>query len=168
MWLGVLFAGIILVGFVAFTGAPYVPSKRADVQRAFTELYPLSSDDVLVDIGSGDGVVLRVASRRGARAIGYEIHPLLVWLSRWLSRHDDQVSVRAANFWKTALPPDVTVVYTFGEVRDINRMYRYVQSAATDLRREIAFISYAFEVTSVDAEKTVGAHHLYRIRPLHT
>ena len=67
----------IIVGFSAFMGAPYLPSHRRDVARAFDELYPLSSSDVLLDIGSGDGVVLRQASKRGARAIGYEIHPLL-------------------------------------------------------------------------------------------
>ena len=37
---------IILVGFSAFTGAPYVPSHRRDVARAFRELYPLSAGDV--------------------------------------------------------------------------------------------------------------------------
>lgn len=166
MWLWILFAGIVLVGFVAFTGAPYVPSKRSDLRRAFTELYPLSDRDVLVDIGSGDGVVLREASRCGARAVGYEIHPILVWLSRWLSRHDKRVDVCAVNFWKTPLPSDVTVVYTFGEDRDIGRMYTYVQAQATELNHNIMFISYAFEVAGVSAAKTVGAHHLYEIRPL--
>ena len=74
-----ILAIVILVGFSAFTGAPYVPSHRRDVARAFRELYSLDANDVLVDIGSGDGVVLRQASQRGARAVGYEIHPLLVF-----------------------------------------------------------------------------------------
>ena len=89
-------AVVLLFGFVAFTGAPYVPSRRRDLQKAFDELYRLKKTDMLVDIGSGDGVVLREASRRGARAIGYELQPLLVLISRWLSRHDEKVSVRVA------------------------------------------------------------------------
>jgi len=48
-------AVVLLFGFVAFTGAPYVPSRRRDLQKAFDELYRLKKTDVLVDIGSGGG-----------------------------------------------------------------------------------------------------------------
>lgn len=166
MWLWVVLGLIVLVGFVAFTGAPYVPSKRRDVERAFSELYPLDSADVVVDIGSGDGVVLREVSRRGATAIGYEIHPLLVLVSRFVSRHDPKVSVRLANFWRTPLPKEVTAVYTFGDARDIKKMYAKVQQEATRLGKTIAFISYAFDVPGLAFDKTVGAHHLYMVKSL--
>lgn len=165
IWLVVICCIVVGIGFVAFTGAPYVPSKRRDVRRALTELYPLSDRDVLVDIGSGDGIVLREASTRGARAVGYEIHPVLVLLARWLSRTDERVTVRQANFWRTDLPDDVTVVYTFGDGRDINKMAAYVQQQADRLGHELAFISYAF-ATSKTPDKTVGAHHLYIVKPL--
>ncbi len=167
MWLWVGFAVIISIGFVAFTGAPYVPSKRSDLKRAFTELYPLSSRDTLVDIGSGDGVVLREAARYGARAVGYEIHPFLVVVSWLLSRGNDRIHVRLANFWRTELPGETTVVYTFGEDRDIKRMYDKVQSEATRLEKQLAFISYAFEIHGIKPTKSVGAHHLYMVKPLH-
>lgn len=166
MWLALVGIGIVLVGFVAFTGAPYVPSKRGDIVRCFSELYRLNKKDVLVDIGSGDGVVLRAASKKGARAVGYEIHPVLVVISRLLSYGDKNVSVRLANFWRTPLPDDTTVVYTFGEDRDIEKMYQKVQNEATRLGYTIRFISYAFEVPNVTINKTVGAHHLYIVKPL--
>lgn len=156
----------MLVGFVAFTGAPYVPSKRKDIERALTELYPLGAADTLVDIGSGDGVVLRAASRHGARAVGYEIHPVLVLVSRVLSRGDAKVTVRLANFWRTELPAETTVVYTFGDARDIQKMYVKVQQEASRLSQPLAFISYAFDVPGIMPVKTVGAHHLYEIKPL--
>lgn len=158
--------GIVLfVGFVALTGAPYLPSKFSDIQRAFRELYRLDENDVLVDIGSGDGIVLREASRLGAQAIGYEIHPLLVIVSRWLSRHDPRVTVQLANLWQKPLPDDVTVVYAFGDKRDIGRMLGRVQDEATRLGREIAFISYGFEIADRRPIKSVGAHHLYVVAP---
>ena len=103
MWLWVVAIIVVLVGFVAFTGAPYVPSKRRDVARAFEELYKLTAKDVLVDIGSGDGVVLREAARHGANAVGYEIHPLLVLVAKVLSRGNAHVHVKLANFWRTPL-----------------------------------------------------------------
>ncbi len=166
MWLWVIAGIIVLVGFVAFTGAPYVPSKRRDVAKAFDELYPLSGKDTLVDIGSGDGIVLRMASNYGAKAVGYEIHPILVVVSRFLSRGDTNVRVRLANFWRTPLPNDTTVVYTFGEARDIAKMYAWVQMESSRLGRELAFISYAFTIAGVKPAKTVGAHHLYKVKPL--
>lgn len=162
-----IFAVIVLVvGFAVFTGAPYVPSKPKEVRLALSKLYRLRSKDVLVDIGSGDGLVLRAASRRGARAIGYEINPVLVWLSRWLSRHYDGVEVRLANFWRRSLPDDVTVVYTFGDSRDIRRMYDRVVSEATRINRPIWLISYGFKVPKVKHMRREGAHLLYHCEPL--
>lgn len=156
---------VTMFGFVAFTGAPYVPSRRRDLQRAFNELYQLKEADSLVDIGSGDGVVLREASRRGARAIGYELHPLLVLLSRWLSRGDKKVSVRLANFWRTPLPDDTTVVYLFGDGRDIAKMVQYLQCQTNRIDRDIWLISYGFEAADLELKRTVGAHNLYLLRP---
>lgn len=166
MWLIVIAIIALAIGFVALTGAPYVPSKRKDLEIAFTKLYPLSENDVLVDIGSGDGIVLRAASKKGAKAIGYEIHPVLVAISRYLSRHDPSVRIAFANFWKSELPADTTVVYTFGDGRDIAKMYQVVQTAADIHGKTIAFISYGFEVPGKLPLKTVGAHHLYRVSSL--
>ena len=77
--IGVL-AFVFLFGVVAFIGAPYVPSHKKYVRRAF-EHFGFGEGDVLVDAGSGDGIVLRIASKQGMRAIGYEINPVLVLIS---------------------------------------------------------------------------------------
>ena len=59
-WLWILALIIILTfGVVVFHGSPYVPSHVSHVRQSLTELYNLSDKDVLVDIGSGDGLVLR-------------------------------------------------------------------------------------------------------------
>lgn len=166
MWLFIFAVVVVGVGFVAFTGAPYVPSKRRDIERAFTELYALGTKDVLVDIGSGDGVVLRAASSKGAHAIGYELHPFLVWISKFLSRNDDNVMIMLANFWNVEIPANTTVVYTFGDARDIQKMYDKVVREATRIDHSLQFISYGFEVPGIIAQKTVGAHHLYSVQPL--
>lgn len=162
-----ILAGIVLLaGFTVFTGAPYVPSKPREVRRALTKLYRLSAGDVLVDIGSGDGLVLRLARERGARAVGYEINPILIWIARWMSRRDSGVDVRLANFWRHPLPDDTTVVYTFGDDRDIRRMYDRIVSEATRLGRPIWLISYGFKVPREKPIRTEGAHLLYRCHPL--
>ena len=152
-WLWLLALLIVAFGFVVFRGAPYVPSQKRHVIRAFTELYALDDDDVLVDIGSGDGIVLREAARRGATAIGYELNPILVFISRFLSRREPNVRVYLADFWFVALPPETTVVYTFGESRDIEKMAQKVASEADRLQKPILFISYGFAVPGIDHVK---------------
>ena len=164
IWMGI---GLVaLFGFVAFFGAPYVPSKKRDVEQAFDELYQLNENDTLVDIGSGDGLVLRAAARRGARAVGYELNPVLVLISRLLSRRQPNVTVYLANFWRSTLPATTTVVYTFGDSRDIVKMYKKVEATAVELGRPVSFISYGFEVPGLAPKKQVGAYHLYSVEPL--
>ena len=122
---------ILLFCVTALTGAPYVPSHRRDVQRALTQLYSLGPEDCLVDMGSGDGVVLKIARQQGARAFGVELNPLLVLLSRWRLRGDTKAMVVCGNLYRTNFPAGTTVVYTFGDSRDIAQMAAHVQQQAT-------------------------------------
>ena len=158
---------VILFGFVVFRGAPYVPSKRREIVQAFTELYALDADDLLVDIGSGDGIVLREAARQGARAVGYELNPILVLISRVISRKEKNIRVVLADFWRVKLPDETTVVYTFGESRDIARMAKKVASEANRLGKPLAFISFGFKVPGQEPLKNIGAYYLYQYTPLH-
>lgn len=164
----IVFLIVILFGFVVFRGAPYVPSKKGDVKRALSDLYPLGEDDTLVDIGSGDGLVLREAAKRGARAVGYELNPILVVVSRWLSRAEPLVTIYFADFWRAPLPQATTVVYTFGDSRDITRMTNKVAETATVLGRPLMFISYGIAVPGLMPVKQLGPHFLYLIEPLHS
>jgi len=104
IWGWIVGVAILLFGLIVFRGAPYVPSQKRYVRQAFDELYPLGIRDVLVDVGSGDGIVLRLAAERGAQAIGYELNPLLVIISRWLSRYDDCIRRETSRFLVDATP----------------------------------------------------------------
>lgn len=168
VWFWLLFAVILVFGFVVFRGAPYVPSRKKELVRAFNELYPLDEYDVLIDIGSGDGVVLREAARQGARAIGYELNPILVLISRMLSRHQPRIKTYLADFWFVQLPSETTVVYVFGESRDITKMASKVAQEAKRLNKPLAFISYGFAVPNIQHVKKVGAYYLYQFDALHT
>lgn len=167
----VMIAGLVLAIFLltALVGAPYVPTHRHQAVWVFEHLRPLTPRDVVLDIGSGDGVVLGAAAQQGAQAIGYEINPLLVWVSRLrLRRYGDSVQVVLRDFWRAPFPASTTVVYTFGESRDIARMYARVQAEATRLGRPLELISYGFAVPDQSAVRHERAHYLYHITPLHS
>lgn len=165
-WVALAGFFIVLFGFVVFRGAPYVPSQKKYVRAIFNELYPLSKKDVLVDVGSGDGVVLRLASERGARAVGYELNPLLVIIARFLSRRDNRVKVYLADFWVTSLPAETTVVYGFMVTRDMKKIVKKMQEEANQLQRELAFITYGNQIRGRVPEATQSAYYLYRFYPL--
>lgn len=160
---------VILFGFVVFFGAPYVPSKRKELQRVFDDLYNLTDKDTLVDIGSGDGVVLRVAAEKGVRrAVGYELNIVLVLLSRFLSRNHKNVSVVMGNSWQVQFPPETTVAYLFGVSRDMEKHARKFQQQANRLGRPLALVVYGHKIPHMTPLRTLGAHHLYTFTPLHT
>lgn len=168
MTLLLIVGGVLLVlfGGIAFIGAPYVPSKRRELRAVFRDLYPLSSTDVLVDIGSGDGVVLREAATYGARAIGYELNPILVAVSRWAARGNARIQTHMVNFWHADLPPDTTVCYVFGDSRDIAKIAQRIQQFSTRTQRTVSCISYGFELPHHTHTAQQGAHYLYQITPL--
>lgn len=156
---------IFTFGFVVFLGAPYVPTKKRLLENAFDKLYPISKKDVLVDIGSGDGVVLRMAAARGAKAIGYELNPILYIISRLLSRHS-LVTIRLADYRMIDFPYETTIIYTFGDSRDITKMYLKAKETAKKNKRDIYFMSFGFDVPGLSHIKHDGHFYLYQIKYL--
>lgn len=166
--LWVLVAGIVgMFLLTVLRGAPYVPTRKKDLERVFSKLCPLKAMDFVVDIGSGDGVVLRQVARAGARGLGLELNPILVIAAKLLNwRVREQVEVRLADFWYSSFPPETTVVYTFGESRDITRMYERVVSEAARLGKPLRMISYAFPVPGQKPLRQDKSFYVYKITPL--
>lgn len=163
-----LLIGVVLAIFLltVLFGAPYVPSQKRDLKISFDDLYSIGQEDTLVDIGSGDGVVLREASRRGARAVGYEINPVLVAVSRFLSRRDDRVTINQANYLKSDLPVDTTIVYLFGESYHINQIDSWLSKQVGLLGRPVYVMSYGFALPGRHPMRELRAHRLYLVEPL--
>jgi hypothetical protein len=160
---------VVLFGFVAFFGAPYVPSKRRELERVFEDVYHLGPHDTLVDIGSGDGIVLRVAAKKGlAHAIGYELNPALVIISQLLSRKYKNIRIYTRNMWQVHFPSATTVVYVFAVSRDIEKIARKLQQEANNVGHPLSVISYGCRIPHMTALESLGAHHLYTFAPLHT
>lgn len=164
---GVILGTIIsLFLLTVLFGAPYVPSHRRDIARAFDELVVLTDKDLVVDIGSGDGVVCREVSRRGARAVGFEINPVLVTVARWLSHGDTRVQYKLVDIWRTEVPEETTVIYVFGTGRDVKRLKAWSRQQATRLGRPLRIVSYAFEIPGWQPVSQTKTHLLYIAEPL--
>jgi SAM-dependent methyltransferase len=81
-----LFAQTATKGFAPQVGQSgkdvvWVPSPQALVDRML-DMAKVTSKDVVVDLGSGDGRTVITAAKRGAQAIGVEFNPDMVVLSK--------------------------------------------------------------------------------------
>jgi hypothetical protein len=108
----------------ALYGLPSVSTKPERIHKAL-KLAKLQPDEVLYDLGAGDGRVLFIAARDfGAKAVGIEVGPIqcaLIWLRITANGLGKQIQIRWENFYKADLSgADVVFVYaTSKEVKKI-------------------------------------------------
>lgn len=158
-----LIVAIFLI--TSLTGAPYVPTLRKDFEKSLKKLLKLSDKDLLIDLGAGDGVILDVASKTGARALGIELNPILAGIIRFRFRKNDKVSVKCQNFYHFTFPKETTVIYAFAVGIHIEPIYRKIQKEANRLNKPLYFISNAFNLKDLKPEKKAGTWYLYKITP---
>lgn len=147
------------------TGAPYVPTLKASIEKALTKLYPVGEKDLLIDLGAGDGVVLYTATKHGAKALGLEINPILTLIAKWRFRAIHKASVKCCNFYRYRFPKETTVVYAFAVTLHIEKIHRKIAEEATRIGHPIYFISNAFDLKDLKPEKQLDSFYLYKIEP---
>lgn len=145
-----------------FLGAPYVPMKRPIVESLFDRVLPTWAANSgrgaegargplaglrLVDFGSGDGRIVAAAAGRGMQAVGYELNPYLVWLSRLRNRSAIAASPGTAEFkWANAWAADLRrtdVVTLYGRPGD-GLMERAAAKCEAELPHHAVVVSHYF------------------------
>ncbi len=129
--------------WAGFSAAPWVPTRKRDLARAFA-LLPLTSADVFIDLGSGDGRIVKHAVRSGAgSARGIEISFFFVLLSR-VFLHFSGVGSRAKivrkSLWNADLA-DATVIFCFLMPRAVAKLEQSLQDR---VKPGTKIVSYAF------------------------
>jgi SAM-dependent methyltransferase len=121
-------------------GAMFHPSAHVRV-RTFLDHVPMKANDLLVDIGCGDGRVLREAARRyGVRAVGFEVNPLAYALARLRTLGMKGIEIRWRDFWNVNIrDADVVFCYLFPDV-----MERLAKKLEAELRPGTRIISCNF------------------------
>ncbi len=98
-----------------FKGAPWVPTRMKKVRQMLT-LADIQPDEILYDLGCGDGRFIVTAARKfGAKAIGIELNILLyVWCQLLITILGlrKRVKIIRGNFFKRDLSEaDVVICY---------------------------------------------------------
>jgi len=158
-WL-ILVITLILIVFsgVLFFGAPYLPTLKKQQKEAL-DLLSLKPGQVLIELGSGDGRILKEAARRGIIAIGYEINPFLVAYSKiscWPVRK--LVKIHWRNFWHISIS-SADGLYTFLLDRYMPKLDRKIVNEVT---KPLKFVSFTFELPGRKPAKKQNGLFLYR------
>ena len=150
-----------LFGMVLLSGAPYVPSMRKQI-NAGLDLLDLKKGQTMLELGCGDGRVLRAAAKRGWNAVGYEINPLLVLaakLQTW--RYRGQVRVVWANYWRSKWP-EAQGIYVFLLDPYMKKLDKNIVQQYPD--KKIKLVSFAFKIPGKKWEKHQSGVFLYNYR----
>ena len=141
-WIELVIGIIGLLWFLIpiFSGIPWVPTKEERVRIAL-HLADLKPDEVLVDLGSGDGrVPIIAASEFNALGIGAEISPLhcMVALYRvWREGLRKRVSIRWMSYYHVDLSK-ADVIYFYGHSRFVEKLKRHLEGKLQEGARVIS------------------------------
>jgi SAM-dependent methyltransferase len=154
--------GIALV--LPFTrGALYVSTSRAKI-AAFIDAVPMSADQTLVDLGCGDGRVLREAQKRfGVHTIGYEINPVAYLKARLFSLGPNNIKIRRENFWEADLSDaDVVFCYLYPDV-----MKKLAAKFTVDLKPGTVVVSSNFSLPGFVPSKIIRLESSWQNDPMY-
>jgi SAM-dependent methyltransferase len=138
----------------SLTGAPFVPTKNAPAD-AMIRLAEIHTGDVVYDLGSGNGKLLLLAAKKGAKAIGYEINPILVLLSNLRGGR-----TRWKNFWGADIrDADVIFIYLLPW-----KMDRLAEKIRRECKKGTVIVSNSFIFPGWKILRQDTANHVYVFR----
>jgi SAM-dependent methyltransferase len=155
--LTIFIALIFCFGFVLIFGAPYLPTHKKQAQIAL-DLLELKKGQTFYELGCGDGRVLNIAAKRGLKAVGYELNPLIYLVARivtWKNRK--LASVVYGNFWKADISK-ADGIFVFLIDRFMARLDKKLESEANGS----SLVSYAFKIPGKKPVIEKEGLYLYR------
>lgn len=154
----IFFVLVACYGVATILGAPYLPTRKREMDTAF-ELLNLKKGQTIYELGCGDGRLLREAARRGYKAVGYEINPILVVIARGITwRHRKTVRVVWGNFWRADLS-GADGVFVFLITRFMPKLDKLLKSQKIE---NLPVASYIFKIPGKKHVKEQNNVFLYR------
>jgi hypothetical protein len=142
---------------IAF-GAPFLPTLKVRTDDIF-DLLDLKPGQTLVELGSGDGRILRAAAKRGIKSIGYELNPVLVLYSYLRSfKYRKLIRHRLGNYWNKKLPA-CDGIYVFLLNPFMPKLHNKITQ---EISGSVKVVSFAFEIPN--KKPTTEKHGLYLYR----
>lgn len=152
-----IFLFFLIIAFI--TGAPFVPSTNATA-NAMIDAVPLRKTMTVYDLGSGEGKLLALAEKKGAKAIGIEINPFLVLWSNMkalLKGKYPRMRTLWGDLWKTNVRnADVIYIYLLPW-----RMESLAKKLSKECRKGTRVVSNSFIFPKWTCVKKDMKNHVY-------
>ena len=139
---------LLLLSMVWPPDSPWSPwwrTNRKIAKKAF-ELAGLKKDDIVYELGSGEGVVLiTAASEFGASGVGIEIDPLRFYVSKflvWKNGLGKKIKINRGNFFEADIS-SASVVFVYLVPKAINKL---LPKFKKELRKGTKIISLKYEM----------------------
>jgi precorrin-6B methylase 2 len=127
---------------------------RHEVAEAMLELAEIKQDDIVYDLGSGDGRLPIIAAQKyGARGVGIEIDPKLVELSKQSAR-DGGVVDRVRFIQGDLFTADISAATVVTLYLSSSMMRQLEPKLKAELRPETRIVSHHFWFQGWPAERT--------------
>jgi len=159
----IIFLTILSYFFIIpfFFGAPYEPS-RGKALINIIKFTDVKKGDKIAELGSGNGVVCIQLAKNGAEVHGFEINPLLVWISKRKIKKlglQNRVFIHWRNFWKEDLGKyNKIVLFQFKTI-----MRRLERKFKKELKPKTKIISHWWRIPGWKIKKKIGRIYLYKV-----
>ena len=151
--LGVLFfTFLMLITAVIslFLKVPYVPTKKR-VMKKMIEVAKLKNNDVVYDLGCGDGRLLFAAEKtKKVKGTGYELAPipyLLAKLGQFF--HNSKVRIKMSNFFGANLK-DANIIFCYLGPETTSKLYKKIKH---ECKKGTRIISNTFSVHGIQPSR---------------
>lgn len=159
---------MLVLGFFALImilstiiGVPFVPTKLADAIKMI-ELAEIKPGQTVIDLGSGAGRLLFLSAQKGANAIGYELNPFLIFLTRLIIRVKGlkgQIKVINHSIYSADLSQaDVVLAFLMP-----GPMKKLAPKFIRELKPGAKVVSYSFSWPGKEPSQKVGKIFVYEI-----
>jgi len=154
------FFGLIMI-LSSIIGVPFVPTKLSDAIK-MVEMANIKPGQTVIDLGSGAGRLLFLSAQKGAQAIGYELNPLLTFLTRLIIRLKGlkkQVKVINRSIYSADLSQaDVVLAFLMPEP-----MKKLAAKFTRELKPGAKVITYSFSWPNKEPSQKVGKIYVYEV-----
>lgn len=146
---------ILIIVFLVFIlsmvwppDSPWSPWWRTNkkVARKAFKLVNLTEEDVVFELGSGEGRALMIAAKEfGARGVGIEIDPLRYYLSKllvWKNGLTNKIELKRGNFFKYDIS-EASVVFVYLVPKALERLRPKFER---ELKKGTRIVSYKYEM----------------------
>ena len=153
----IIFACLIPGLYATISAAPFVPSNRKR-RSIMMKLANIGNQDIVYDLGCGDGRFVFEASKKAKKAIGYELSIPLYLLGKIRSLfYKKKAKIRFGDFFKQDLS-DADIIFCYLMPKAIQRFYKELWPT---LKPGTRFITNQFPIKNLQPVQTKDKVYMY-------